>query len=348
MVRAEAPVINIINTPGEINRIRTGFAHPFEVSPHLREMPNVEVVNLADSRMGIVELAKQVADTIHTSEASGFVVTTRAVDIQYVAPRLAFAFGPNLDKTVVVTGSNISAEYGHSKAREEFVKGVITAQTPFNEVVVAFEDRILRATTCRIQNYGRSTSVLYETPGKPFDYLGEIGADGVYIKNIQERDMDGEDTFHNDFETKISVIPITPGLEPEFYRESLNSRGVVIESVAWNIPTRGEYSFVPLISELVRNNIPVMLTSKVIADRDSALQLLRGESIINLCGGVSAIGMSHEVAIAKFSWAIRRVDEEIASGKLPEDDRIARVNEIIKTPYVGEFGLNEQFNNLKI
>lgn len=344
MKNAERPRICFVNTPGEITRSGDGYASPLEISPFLERSAQVSVVDLTESQMDIGILSQRVADVIHPylEDHDGFVITGGRDYLQYIAPRLAFAFGPSLNKTIVVTGTNISANFGTSAASVDLIRAALVASNPFREVVIAFEDLITRGVDSEIRPRGNFLRT-YEPHSHEYAHLGNFTAAGVEVGYQREFKL-GEDSFHNRFEDRIVAIDVSPGSDPNVWKGLVSSgvQGLILESPAWNIPSREPYDFYPLVSDFTMHNLPVMLTSRSI-DTLSKEQL-PGEKLIDDVNGIAGRFMTPEVATAKFSWVIAKVLDEIAAGWLTEKEKLPKIKELIERPYVGEYGIFNAFN----
>lgn len=346
MRNTERPRICFINTPGEITRAVEGYDSPLKVSPSLRRNAAVDVVDLTEPEIDIAELSMRIADTIHPrlGDYDGFVVTAGQRFLQYIAPRLAFAFGPSLDKTVVVTGTNISATFQHSGASVDLIRATIVASHPFREVVVNFDNLITRGVDSELRQMG-NTFRAYKPHSDQYGYLGQFTAAGVEV-NHQRVFKSGEDTFHNQFDSRIVAISVNPGSDPRVYVGLVTSgvQGLIMESPAWNIPSQEPYSFIPLVSDFIRHNLPVMLTSRSLDTLLGEKEKTTGEKLMDGLNGITGRYMTPEVAAIKFSWVIARVSTEIATGILPEKEKLPKIKELMRKPYVGEYGIFRTFN----
>lgn len=350
MVNTERGTIGFIPTSGEMMRSGNRLS-PLGSLSHLNEIVDIKVLDGIRVEAGAPDPSvEQIAEMIHAqmSQHSGFVVTVGKYDIQHLAPRLAFALGPNLNKTVVVAGTNISADFPHSRAPENLVEAAMIANMPFREVVISFGDCVVRGTDSRARSMGSSSNLIYESRSDPkYGHLGEITGSGVEVNHLRSP-QEGKDSFHNDFETKILAFSATPGFQAELYEDAaFKSKGVIIEMPDWALPIKEPYSILPLIDDITRRNIPVMLTSRV-DDTLMGAGESHSERMMEVFRGVVGRFMGIETATAKFSWAIRVVDNEIAQGKLSESDKLARVKDLIQRPYVGEFGIHRPFNEFEV
>ncbi len=294
---------------------------------------------------------KTVAEAVYSrlDRYDGFVVTAGKEDLQILAPRLAFALGPNLDRTVVVAGSDIPATYVHSGAREDLVRAAMVAKSPFKEVVIAFNLAVVRGTSFQLGLRG-STHLFDYNSYYEYGHLGEITSLGLEINHIRDA-QSGTVNFLPDIDDNIVSFGISPGIEPELIEPATEGRaGVIFSTDGKALPSQKPYSLLPLVSRLIGKNIPILVTSRV---RDAVLgedhqARYGGESVIEQLGGIIVRNMNFMVATTKFSWVLRRVAEEIADGKVLSANKIARVKEWMETSYVGEFGIHRPFNAIQV
>lgn len=345
MKSAEKPRICFINTPGEITQAVEGFVSPLEVSPTLNRVAQIDVIDLTEPRLEIAQLSLRVADIIHSNleDYDGFVVTARKDYLQHIAPRLAFAFGPSLDKTVVATATDTLAAFDYSSASIELIRAAMVASQPFKEVVISFEDLITRGVDSKPSPNDNLTSYTYTPYSNPGGHLGVFTRTGIKV-NHQRDFKAGEDTFYNHFENAVPYILVGSGSDPNVWGGLVESgiQGVVLESPGWKIPTLGYYSFVHLAGELTGKKIPVMLTSRsndTLVDENEKLQGGLFDSLNCIYGRF----MTPEVAAAKFSWVIAGVNGEIAAGILPKEEKLPKIKELMRRPYVGEYGIYKPF-----
>ncbi|MDO8658679.1 MAG: asparaginase domain-containing protein [Candidatus Levybacteria bacterium] len=350
--RLEHSRICFITTPGEITWTgNSKYDDPTNIAPYLNRVADIDVVKL-DQIHQPKDLSKEVAEAIHSrlNEYNGFVVTAGKFDLQYIAPRLAFAFGPNLNRTIIVTGSNIPASAILSNARETLIRAAIAANTPFNEVAILFNDLILRGVSYQLKPDGSNITYRpYRSQEQNLNrysgQLGEVTANGVEIDCLQTKTTSGKMKFLPDVESNIVSFGISPGTEPEFIEEvALRSAGLVLYSETAHLPSREPYSFLPLVNNLTRKEIPTLVLGRAINDPSIGHKLSAGERIIDKLGGITTRHMNPTVAVTKFSWVIKRVEEQIASGDISKEDKITKIKEWMGKPYVGEFGINRPFH----
>lgn len=348
MPDVEKPKICFISLPGEITQSKNGFVSPLEVSPRLTEVVNPDVVDLTQTK-DVVEWARLSAEVIHSrrNDYKGFVVTGYKDALQFIAPRLAFAFGPSLDKTIVVSATQIPAPEPQSAASLHLIWAAMAANTPFREVVISYNDLVLRGTNFRVGSSGYSQSISYEPYSQSQDYLGRFAVGGVGVQHQREVPK-GNDTFHNIFENRIAQISIHPGLNPDFISRLLkmpeieDMKGLVLESPSLSLMNMPPYDLTCVIDSFKRANIPVLITTTV-ADDQIGEELSPYQENLEGLGAILGRFMNPVVAVTKFSWAIGSANSRIKSGDLSEEQRLPQIQEIMKKPYVGEFGIHAPF-----
>ncbi len=343
MHEAPMPRICVITTPGEITATREGFASPLDISPNLGRFADIDTVSFDKPGSVSMDLVGNVIKAIHRRRKiyDGFVVTGNAKSIQLLSERLAFAFGPGLDRTIAVTGTNIPAYEAHSAASVDLIRAAMVANTPFRESVIVYDNSIVRGSNSMIGRAGHSSIMAY-LPYYPSDELGRITGWGVEAKHLRDF-KPRRSTYNNDFQQMIAAFGSST-LEPEFIEPLISVvQGLVIQSTSFSLSSLDPYSCIPLIDTLLRRGIPVMVTSEVAYNSHTQVHRSQHE-VIETLGAIAAKGMHPEVAMVKFRWVVKRVNDKIAAGKLPETQKLARIRELMSKSYVGEFGIYKPFN----
>ncbi|MDP3974351.1 MAG: asparaginase domain-containing protein [Candidatus Daviesbacteria bacterium] len=341
----EKPRICFITTPGEITQLKSGYGDPRQISPGLINIADVAVVRMDKARF--VD-PKTVAEAVYSrlDRYDGFVVTAGKEDLQILAPRLSFALGPNLDKTVAVTSSNIPASFVHSGARERLVRAAMVAGAPFKEVVIAFDELAVRGTSSQVGFKGSVNLLAYNSYYED-GHLGKITALGLEINHVRKSES-GIVNLLPDINNNVVSFGITPGTEPELIEPLTEGKsGVIFSTDGKALPSQDPYSLFPLARRLIEKGIPILVANTV---RDATLGIqahYMEESAVEELGGIVVRNMNFMVATTKFCWVLSRVAEEVANGKIPLERKIARVKQWMETPYVGEFGIRRPFNAIQ-
>lgn len=345
--RAERAKICVVTTPGEITCIGGNrYEDPRSISAGLEEIADIDVIRFDDSKSGIGELTEEVARVIHPflNSYNGFVVTGGKFNLQYIASRLAFTFGPNLNRTIAVTGANLNVEEDPFKAAGDLNRATMAAALSFNEAVVSFEDLIVRGNSCQLRNvYPGWIDYIPYRRREGYRHLGKFRPWGIEINHQRENTPTGKVNFLPDFESDIVVFGVAPGTEPESIEQiAFQRKGLVLTlEGGLALPARDPYSFYPLVDNLSWANIPVLVVSPVTGEK------IPDDVRYEKLGGIALSGIDPMVAVTKFSWVLKRVEDELGAGKLQPRDKIARVKEWMEAPYVGEFGIGQPFNTIQ-
>jgi len=277
---------------------------------------------------------KLMADTVkmRMRKYDGFVIAHGTDTMHFSATALAFAFGENLNFPIVFTGAQTNPSVAHGDARINLVRACKVAGENLAEVVICFDDNIFRG--CRCQKKDEKRFDAFESPAfSPIGYMGEsIESTSDWRRKRPDR---GLPDYEPDFEEGIFVVTLIPGLEPEFIEtivEKESCKALILQSFgAGNVPTYGDYSFIPLIKKATDKRKPVVIASQFPGHsaRDSIYET--GVEA-HKAGGILTGNMTSAAAVVKLRWALRR--KEVLEGN-PEE-RVQDVGAIMQRPYVGE------------
>lgn len=198
----------------------------------------------------------------------GFVITHGTNTLSYTSSALAFAFGKNLPKPIVITGSQLPLTVYGNDARFNFENAVkaavVAAENNIAEVMVVFNDVVLRG--CRTVKVSESAFGAFDSPAYP--ELARITSTGIHFSSTAWRAKEGSKlNFQPHFYTKVLSIDLTPGLLPDVLESFVSTgqcRGVILKSFgAGSVPSEGVYSYIPFINKTVREyKIPVIVSTK--------------------------------------------------------------------------------------
>jgi L-asparaginase len=266
----------------------------------------------------------------------GFVVAHGTDTMHFSASALAFAFGPNLNKPVVFTGSQTDASVLHGDARINLVRAVRVALEPIAEVVIAFGDFVFRG--CRTQKRDERRFDAFESPA--FYPIGDI-TEKILLHPIVRKVTEGcgPIDFRPDFESNIFQISLIPGLRPEFLKPLLNPDhcdGVILQSFgAGNVPDDGEFSFASFIGEAKEKQIPVVIASQFPANSTLDTVYEPGVKAIR-AGAIPTGNMTNAAATAKFRWVLAEVRKEMGANRIRPSEKLLRIRARITKAYVDE------------
>lgn len=340
--------ICIVHAGGKLGQIyEGGEKHPprtksdyYKIAPEIPAYCDIDPVFLLDKSGDNITRKDWagIARTIYgrRNEYHGFVVVHDTTGMDYTASALAYAFGPNLNFPVVLTGAQTEPSVVHGDARVNLLRACATAVEPLAEVCIAFRNHVFRG--CRTQQKDASRFDAFES--RWFPPLADITEtiDINPLAKLQSPQV-GEMDFRPYFSDGVMTVPLSPGLEPEFYEKlSAQPKGYILEtSSAGNIPTEDRYSLEPFIQHATQRGIPVVLASRFPVNYDaSGLYELHNRALS--VGAIPAREISFPATAVKLCWVLSRVDEEIKQQKIPKAEKLDRIKEWMWRNYVGDVG----------
>ncbi|XP_068144446.1 L-asparaginase-like [Drosophila tropicalis] len=237
------------------------------------------------SNMGISDwnlIAKRIYD--HRGDYDGFVVLQGTDTMSYTASALSFMF-ENLNKGVIITGSQKPIFETRSDGKENFISSlIIAALYGLTEVCVVFGNKLLRGN--RTVKINCDSFASFYSPNFP-----PLGSIGVQIKVDYQRVIrpKSSDCLLTEMNTKtICLLRIVPEMPETQIRAALEEPvvGVVLQSFgAGNIPSDRKELLNHLKSAIDRGVIIVNCTQclrgSVTEDYDASAGL-RGMGVIFL------------------------------------------------------------------
>ncbi len=189
--------------------------HILNLVPEITRLAEIDVVtpfNKDSSNVGIRDW-DQLSGLIYSkwNEYDGFVVIHGTDTMTYTASALSFSLR-NLDKPVILTGSQRPLSQSRSDARLNLIDAIELATMDLREVLIVFNQRIMRGN--RTKKISIKSYHAFESPNFPL--LGEIG---VTI-DIDVRRMlysEGPVMHLPDFQPKVAVLPVQPSLTPAYF-----------------------------------------------------------------------------------------------------------------------------------
>lgn len=333
------PNICFITTRGEITQgNNSGVLSPRLVAPGLQDMVNMTEVDLTQGEPS----RDRVVSGVHQRllRYDGFVVTAGRQNLSGLASYAAFALGPDLDRPVVFTGTNITASMSHSGAREQLLRATMAASTLSNQVLICVNDKIVSGTNFRMERVG--TNLIGFNSYYPGQTLGEFigaGIEGLRARNVPRlTQLPPLNRFASHILPISPTLGISDDLREGFSR--MNPNGVVLTTDGRSVPD----SALPMIGDFTARGIPVLVINNVpdsnLSGNGSAYAT---ETNVENAGAIAVRGLGHDVALVKFSWAVQKALDEIDAGSLSLENKIVRISQFMQTPYVGEFGSHRPF-----
>lgn len=291
-----------------------GFPNPRPASFIKNELP--EIFDIAD--LTFFDLFFEDSSNMHPEhwdtivgalerlwpDYDGFVILHGTDTMAYTASALSFAI-KNINKPVIVTGSQIPLSNIRSDAKRNMINAVEVATLAIPEVAICFNDAVYR---------GNRTTKLsiadFNAFGSPnFEPLATIGINISLNESLVLRSSDSKPEFLRGFESGVFVLHLFPGMETGFLASMVPAlKGLVIEAYGCgNIPVTGSRSLLPVLQTCADKSIPVVIASQAVYD---AVDLTKYESGIKAAklGVWSAGDMTLESCVVKLMWVLKHIE----------------------------------------
>jgi len=231
------------------------------------EMPDLDLVEydplLDSSNIGPadwVTLAEEIRS--HYYDYDGFVIIHGTDTLAYTASALSFML-ENLGKAVVLTGSLIPICEVYNDARRNLIISLLfAAQSELSEVVIFFNDRLLRGNrTCKLDTHKLAS---FDSPNCP--PLATVGVSISPSHHIWRQPPSGRLRVHTNFESKILVVRITPGFDESLIggmiEHAAGLRGLVLALYGTGNGPSHNAGFLELIKHTVEKGITVVVSTQ--------------------------------------------------------------------------------------
>ena len=281
----------------------------------------IEMNPLLDSANMAVEdwnrIARTIGENYHAYD--GFVILHGTDTMAYTASALSFML-ENLDKPVVLTGSQIPLCELRSDGRDNLITSLlIAAQGKVREVCLYFGGRLLRGN--RATKYSADGMLAFRSPNAP--YLAEAGIEVRYSEPLLRKPEGGTFRVQTFSQVPIGVIKVFPGIQFDIFESIMTERlkGIVVETFgAGNIPGNGK-ALLPIIKKAVVNGTVLTVCSQC-PEGTVTLGAYAASAALKEAGAVSGYDMTTEAAVAKLYYLFScGYDAETVKTKMETDLR---------------------------
>jgi len=313
--------ILIIYTGGTIGMCKdqkTGTLHPVDLNDLNDYIPNLELFNfdiesysfdpIIDSANMNPEFWVKLVEVIQENYESydGFVILHGSDTMSYTASALSFML-ENLNKPVIITGSQLPLGMIRTDGRENFITSLEIAAAKIDdtpivpEVAIYFEDMLYRGNRTykfNAENFDAFKSVNYP-------HLAEVGVNIRYNFSSIRKPNFRKLKVIKKIDQSVAIIRLFPGITQNVFHAMLNAeglKGIVLETFgAGNAPTVGW--FVDELSTAIKNGLIVVNISQC---RGGSVEMGKYETSSQLAqiGLLNGGDMTTEAAITKLMVAL--------------------------------------------
>ena len=254
----------------------------------------------------------------------GVVITHGTDTMAYTASMLTFML-QNLNKPVVLTGSQIPVGLPLSDARTNLATALSAVEHNIIGVTIAFNHKVIsgcRAVKVRTMGFDAFESV--NSPNR-----GNFFADGVRLWGRKPEKPTKPCVLKSNICNDVFLLKLIPGTNPDIFDTllSMHYRGVVIETFGAGGLHFLRRDLSSQIERLVQKNIPVVVCSQCLYERSDFSLYETGRKVL-ATGAIQSFDMTTEAAVTKLMWA------------LGQTESIEEVRKIFATSYADEIELD--------
>lgn len=312
-----------------------------DLIPELAEIANIDYVKLfAEFSENLTpehwrEIARSVASELRKG-SEGVIIAHGTDTMHYTASALAFMLR-RLDKPVVLVGSQRSVDRPSTDAVMNMIAATkLAASGPIAESVIVMHASpsddyayVLRGVRARKMHTSRRDAFVSvnEPP------LARVSRDSIELihKNFRVRSEGTSEVVLDDkIDGRVALIQAWPGMPPEYIRSLKSSfAGIVIAGTGLgHVP---KY-IIPEVRELVRDGIPVVISSQCLFGRVDLKVYETGRRLLE-AGVIPAMDMLPEVALVKLMFALGHTQD------------LEEVRRIMLSNLAGEIGAHLSLNS---
>ena len=267
----------------------------------LCEAESVQLFDLDSTNIGPAEWL-EMARAVRESYArfDGFVISHGTDTMAYTAAALSYLIQRS-PKPIVLTGAQKPIGFDTTDSRQNLRDAFACAcDGGIHGVCIVFNGRVILGTRAR------------KTHSKSFDAFSSINypniaavRDGRILRYI-EPEHGPEPEFYTQLETRVGLLKLIPGTEPELLEYMLGrSRALVIESFGvGGLPCYGDESFYNAVRDWVESGRVIVMTTQVPHEGSDMEVYQVGHRAKRELGLIEAYSMTSEAVVTKLMWIL--------------------------------------------
>ncbi|RBW69015.1 asparaginase [Bacillus taeanensis] len=288
---------------------------------------DTEVVMNIDSTNMQPEYWGKIAEVIYKKydQYDSFVITHGTDTMAYTSAALSYML-QNVDKPVIVTGSQLPINYHKTDARKNIVDAVRFACENVGGIFIVFDGRVIigtRAIKMRTKSYDA-----FESINSP--YIAYVEGEKVNYHVKLSNDKKGELLLDTALCPDVFLLKLYPGTKPELF-DTLKTlyKGIVIETFgSGGIPFQGR-DLSPKVQELIDADVAVVITTQCL-EEGANLSVYEVGQKIDQSKVILSRDMNTEALLPKLMWTLGKTEDlaevkkimetSIAGDRTPDDD----------------------------
>jgi len=300
--------------------------------PGIREVCDIDtrlLMNIDSSNMqpeDWVIIAECIFDALR--DYDGFVVAHGTDTMAYTASALSFMLG-DLDKPVVLTGSQLSITDDGTDARINILDACTTASSPYlRGVFLVFNGKIIlgcRASKVNTRDFQAFESINYPYIGTLFDRKITF-----FCPTVPVPPKDRHPSLDIRYSPDVALVKLYPGIHPRMLEDLPDKgyRAVIIEGFGDGGVPFLRRNLLPVVEAMLQGGTSVIFTTQCLRGGANLETYEVGQKALKL-GGISARDMTLESIVTKAMWGLGRAQTA------------AELAQIFQTNYRGEISLGE-------